>query len=606
MLPPIKQAVTDESEPRKSPVAHSTEAGTGRGDIRGNDAGGDKQPEVLHPTTGTSELFRIYNKVAERGSYNWAGARQPVPSGLCIQAWKEHLRGYRDFNLVKFLEFGWPINYDRASTLVSTWENHASATTYPADIQFYIDTERGHGALLGPFRGPPVPHTHISPLMTKPKRDSAHRRVIMDLSWPIGAAINDGIDCEWYIDGPGNVQLPTVTYMEERLLTLGKGAWMYKTDLSRGYRQLRVDPLDWPLLGFKQGDDIYLDVCPPFGLRTSALFMQRTTEAIAFIHQRRGYYSRPYLDDFGGAETTEATAGTALDTLQGIFRDLGIQEAEHKVCRPSQCMVWLGIEFNSVLMTMTVPPAKLEEIMDILQEWKGKTRATKREIQSLIGLLQFVASVTPPARIFTNRMLQTLREAPQRGYETLSFGFKRDLRFFLELLPMYNGVRILDKAEVQFQGQLELDACLSGCGAFTGDAYYSEQFPEKLQGEKHPIAHLEFLNVVVATKVWARQWSGKRVLILCDNQNSCVAINSGRSRDPYMQDCIRELFLCCSVFDIEVVARHKPGSQLVRADALSRAHMGDRYIRIINDDEDLQQASRVRVPIKFFSVENAL
>ena len=83
---------------------------------------------------------------------------------------------------------------------------------------------------------------------------------------------------------------------------------MYKTDLSRGYRQLRVDPWDWPLLGFAHKGSYYMDLCPPFGLRTSAMCMQRTSEAISYIHGQMGFYSRPYLDDFGGAEPDEARA----------------------------------------------------------------------------------------------------------------------------------------------------------------------------------------------------------------------------------------------------------------------------------------------------------
>ena len=477
---------------------------------------------------------------------------------------------------------------------------------YPQDLDFYISTELGHRALAGPFQELPTPQTHLSPLMTKPKRDAAHRRVIMDLSWPMGGSINDGIDTEWYLDGPATVTLPTVDYMADRLLHLGPGAWMYKTDLSRGYRQLRVDPVDWPLLGLRHRGNIYLDICPPFGLRTSALFMQRTTQAISFMHQRKGFLSRPYLDDFGGAEPSEPTANAALDALQGLFGDLGMVEAAHKVCHPSQRMVWLGIDFDSVAMTMTIPPAKLEEIMQILAEWEGKVRATKREMQSLLGLLQFVASVSPPTRIFTNRMLQNMREAPQRGSESLSLGFKQDLGFFIRLLPAYNGIRILGKEEVPCDEQIELDACLSGCGAYDGSRYYSEQFPQELQQVGHPIARLEFLNVVVAAKVWARQWSGRRVKVFCDNANSCTAINTGRSRDPYMQGCIRELFLTCCIHDIEVLAEHRPGEYMVRSDALSRAHLGPRYTRIIDSDEGLRRATRVRVPVQYFGIDNCL
>ena len=218
-------------------------------------------------------------------------------------------------------------------------------------------------------------------------------------------------------------------------------------------------------------------VGPPFGLWTLAMFMQRTSEAISHIHAIKGYHSRPYLDDFRGAEATIAEADNALGCLQSVMRELGIVEAEHKVCPPAQSMIWLGILYNSVSMEMSIPPQKLQEIGKVVAEWGGRTRATQREIQSLFGLLQFVASVTKPARLFTNRILENLREAPKRGYTTLSLGFRRDLKFFADLLPHYNGVRIMLKREVQCQEALELDACLRGCGAFTGDQFYSEVFP---------------------------------------------------------------------------------------------------------------------------------
>ena len=462
-----------------------------------------------------------------------------------------------------------------------------------------------HGALLGPFNGPPTAPTHISPLMTRVKKDSPHRRVIMDLSWPEGAAVNDGVDGEHYLGVEAHIKLPTVQFMEDRLLELGQGAFMYKTDLARGYRQLRVDPTDWPLLGFQHRGKFYLDMCPPFGLKTSALFMQRTTEAISRIHMARGFLSRPYLDDFGGAEGTLERADAALDTLQDIMSDLGVVEATKKVCRPSQTMIWLGILFNSIDMSMKIPEGKMAEIKQILREWEGRQRATQREMQQLLGLLQFVASVSPPARIYTNRMLQNMREAPRRGTETLSLGFKRDLRFFIDVWPGYNGLRILDKQDVQCQGELELDACTTGCGAYIGTQFYSEEFPDFLLSQQHTIAHLELLNVVVAVRTWAKEWAHQRVRVLCDNMNACLAVRSGRSRDSFMQGCVRTLFMLCTVHDLELQVNHRPGILMGRADALSRAHTGQVYADRVARDPALRRARQVRIPQGFFMITDS-
>ena len=575
------------------------------------DAAGSAQGRVEVDVEGdfrvnNARMKQIFDAVAITGVYNYSGAKVPIPSGLNVEAWKRYLQDYRDPNIVQYLEFGWPINFDREQYLVSTFQNHKSARDFPADIEHYIKTELGFAALVGPFEGPPVVYTHLSPLMTRPKKDASFRRVIMDLSWPDGASINDGVDSNIYVDGPARITLPTVDFMEARLLSLGRGAYMYKTDLARGYRQLRVDPNDWPLLGFQHQGKIYIDVCPPFGLKSSAMCMQRTTDAISYMHGKAGYVSRPYLDDFGGAEAERGEAEKALQTLQTIMKEIGVVEAEHKICQPSQTMIWLGILFDSVNMTMTIPPGKLREIMTTLREWQGRTHATHNQMQSVLGLLQFVASVSPPTRIFTNRMLQNLRDTPKRGAETLSAGFKKDLEFFNNLLPDYNGVKIMDKVEVECQGLLELDACLVGCGAYVGNEYYSELFPVRVVQEEHMIAHLEMLNVVVALKTWAERWRGQRIRVHCDNTNTCLAIQTGRSKDVYMQGCIRELFMYMVRYDVELAATHRPGTEMRIADALSRA-ANDRQLRYFVDNEPaLRRARRLRIKQEVFDIVNKM
>ena len=247
-------------------------------------------------------LGEIYTEVISAGGHNYDTARVPVPSGLSIAAWRRYLEGYTDQNLPDLLEFGWPVHCQPTAILQPTYVNHPSARQFEQDIKYYIELERGFGALGGPYDTQPFTFMQVSPLMTRTKKDSIHRRVIMDLSWPPDLSVNDAIQGEWYVDGKMSITLPTVDYMEGRLLQLGRGAYLYKTDLARGYRQLRVDPADWPLLGFTHEGKYYFDLCPPFGLRTSALCMQRTSEAISWIHGKRGFLSRPYLDDFGGGQ----------------------------------------------------------------------------------------------------------------------------------------------------------------------------------------------------------------------------------------------------------------------------------------------------------------
>ena len=137
-----------------------------------------------------------------------------------------------------------------------------------------------------------------------------------------------------------------------------------------------------------------------------------------------------------------------------------------------------------------------------------------------------------------------------------------------------------------------------------GDSYYAEEFPTDVREKEHSIAHLELLNVVVATKVWGNKWRGHSIEIKCDNMNACLAVKTGRSRDDYIQHCVRELFVLTVSYDIDLVIVHWPGKQMVRADALSRMHKDERCRQWVEQDSALQVASRVRVGRELFRLES--
>ena len=57
-------------------------------------------------------LSNLHSAVKNHGCSNYKGARIPVPSGLNIKAWRHILRDYDIVNLVKYLEFRFPLGVD--------------------------------------------------------------------------------------------------------------------------------------------------------------------------------------------------------------------------------------------------------------------------------------------------------------------------------------------------------------------------------------------------------------------------------------------------------------------------------------------------------------
>ena len=204
---------------------------------------------------------------------------------------------------------------------------------------------------------------------------------MVDLSWPRSMSVNDGIPHNDYLGKPINLTLPTIDYMSSRVRELGPGCYLYKLDLSRGYRQLRLDPLDWPIMSIRHSGNIYMDLCPPFGLRTAAMMMERTTMTDCYTHDLYGYLSKAYVDDFGAADLGLDNANSGYSTLKSVLYTLGLDIAEQKSCPPAHAMDWLGIEVNSIDMTLKIPEPKLAEVCEVVGSLETRVTTTKKQVQ---------------------------------------------------------------------------------------------------------------------------------------------------------------------------------------------------------------------------------
>ena len=68
--------------------------------------------------------------------------------------------------------------------------------------------------------------------------------------------------------------------------------------------------------------------------------------------------------------------------------------------------MFLGILFDTINRTMSIPDNKLQEICEVCDEWSDKRVVNQNELQPLLGLLLYIAKCVKPARYFLNRMLQ--------------------------------------------------------------------------------------------------------------------------------------------------------------------------------------------------------
>ena len=81
---------------------------------------------------------------------------------------------------------------------------------------------------------------HLSPIGAIPKKHRPGKwRLIVDLSSPSNASVNDGISFEW-----SSLKYPTVDHLSTLILQERKGAFLVKADLKEAYRMIPVHPHD--------------------------------------------------------------------------------------------------------------------------------------------------------------------------------------------------------------------------------------------------------------------------------------------------------------------------------------------------------------------------
>lgn len=234
-------------------------------------------------------------------------------------------------------------------------------------------------------------------------------------------------------------------------------------------------------------------------------------------------------------------------------------------------MEWLGFEIDSVALTITIPEKKLAEVLTEVTEWEHKVTANRRELQSLAGKLVHISSCIRHARKFMLRLLAQLRTTPTNHRSRIGIELIKDLAWFKQCAASLNTKQIIPLNWPIFD--IECDACLTGGGGFSNKQCYATLFPWAWR-ERHHISQLEAINALVAAKTLVpADLSYHTIRIKTDNAASAAVLVTGRTQDPVLAACSRELAMAVVKQQLEIEVMHVPGVSLVLADALSRRHL---------------------------------
>lgn len=498
-----------------------------------------------------------------------------IRTPLVVSEWERELRGHPDREYAEYIlrgiREGFRIGFEYENHAhISASSNMKSASQNPEVIDRYIANEVRLGRVIGPLNGEQCPAIHVSRFGVIPKGHQLGKwRLIVDLSHPQGASVNDGIEKELC-----SLHYSSVEEAVRRVINLGPGTQMAKLDIESAYRIVPVHPQDRLLLGMRWKESLYVESALPFGLRSAPKIFNALADALQWFCGNHGVGEMEhYLDDFiifGAAESAECE--NAMHQILDLFARLGVPIAREKTVGPSTAIKYLGIELDSVAGTLRLPREKLVRLQREIGRWTERKSCTKRDLLSLIGQLQHACCVVRPGRTFLRRMIGLSTTAKQLHHKIrLNKGFRSDLKWWSCFLPMWNGQGLFRATLGSSYGAtLTSDASGSwGCGAYCSSGEWMQlKWPGSWSGIH--ITVKELLPIVVCVAIWGQQWRGLTVRCRCDNAAVVAIVNSSRSRDERVMHLMRSLFFFQACFNVTLRGEHIPGVDNGAADALSR------------------------------------
>ncbi len=220
-------------------------------------------PYYLGTYVYTSDLLHLQRQVSSARPVTQCLLAVSTP--LRVQEWATLLRYHPETELLSGISQGFRVGFKATSKLRSAKTNFPSVQHHSEVVKKYLDAELALGRMLGPFDPQQLPGVHISSFGVIPKQHQVGRwRLIVDLSSPEGASVNDGIPTQLY-----SLKNIKVDEIAKSILRIGMGTEVAKMDIKSAYHIVPVHPGDRWLLGMRWRNQLFVDTALPFGLRSA-------------------------------------------------------------------------------------------------------------------------------------------------------------------------------------------------------------------------------------------------------------------------------------------------------------------------------------------------
>ena len=498
----------------------------------------------------------------------------------------------------------------------SASKNASSCFDYPAQITDAIAGWLAKGFAAGPFSKAELPEgAKVNGMMCRLKPTGAVR-VILNLSAPEGRSVNDGIDAK---------EFPTVMSSTgqwlECLNRAGRGCLMTKIDWSDAYKHIHVHPEDQDLQWFEWMGKYFVELCLVFGAASSPGIYDWLAKLVLDLAVKLSGFPRSmvcqYLDDVCAAMRADSPRLQQFrEAYFSVSEQLGVrlspEDDPDKAFAPRTSGVVLGVHYDTVSWTWSIPGDKLRRLEEQVAGALGVETMAQSEVWSLVGRIVHYCPLVPGGWFNIGHLIRINSTSTSKTARvSIDRAAKRQLKFWRLILKTSSGLASIPGPAMALPAwawEFFTDAAGGsgstvglGCGGVSGDWWFYVPWGRKIntgvrwKGSKlsQKMSALELVGPLICLASGYNLVRNRPVRILVDNSGSVHIWRKGYSNRCGLCTTLVAAIatvaagLGCTV-GIEKVSRCSATGPRM-ADALSKAAFG--YCREIGREAGWELAT---------------
>ena len=403
------------------------------------------------------------------------------------------------------------------------------------------------------------PNEYISNIFTRLKKDGS-KRMILNLK-----NLNENIKYQHF----------KLESIQNVIDSLEQNCYMTSVDLKDAFFTIPIHQVHQKYLKFMHREQLYKFIAMPNGYGPAMRIFTKIVK-VAFAHLRKkGNISVAYVDDtyLQGKNYNECLQNT-IDTVNHL-RSLGFTiHSEKSIFTPTQKIKFLGFEFNSINMTVTLTDKKKQKIKNLCTEILNSKTFSIHTLASFIGNLIASFPAVPLGKMFYRYLerdkIAALNKARGNFYNNM---YLKELNkiSIQEIQWWYQNISYAHRVilTLEIDKTIYTDASKLGWGFTAGDIASGGLWTEN-EKRKH-INWLELKAMEISIKTVCKNKKFTHIRIMCDNTTAIAYVNNmGGMQSADCNALAKEIWLFCNNKNIWLSAAFIPGRENKVADEKSR------------------------------------